>query len=187
MPKLRKLRKSQKFQYNRNRKRIRKTQESERNENIKVNCETLKANWDARKPVKENMARMGLAFDANQAAPIASVKQKLIKSAKGIIEEDEELSQENKKKASKVVKELQKEAESIQKRQTFRFSKEEVKFITFMLDKHGDDFKAMNRDPKNVYQLTPKQIERKIVKFLSIPEQYAPEAKVRGLLNDDDE
>lgn len=43
----------------------------------------------------------------------------------------------------------------------------------------------MARDPKNVYQLTPKQIRQKVVKFVSIPEQFAPEAKKRGILEQD--
>lgn len=72
---------------------------------------------------------------------------------------------------------------SFQAKQTFRFPDEDVRFLTLMLDRHGDDFKAMARDPKNLFQLTPKQLRQKIVKFMSIPEQFAPVAKERGLLD----
>jgi len=42
----------------------------------------------------------------------------------------------------------------------------------------------MAKDPKNIWQWTPKQIRQKIVKFVNIPEQFASEAKKRGLLDD---
>ena len=42
---------------------------------------------------------------------------------------------------------------------------------------------AMSRDPKNHYQETPKQIRQKILKFVSIPEQFAPYAREKGLLD----
>ena len=42
----------------------------------------------------------------------------------------------------------------------------------------------MARDPKNVWQHTPKQIQGKVVKFISIPEQFAPFAKRLGLLDE---
>ena len=41
----------------------------------------------------------------------------------------------------------------------------------------------MSRDPKNHYQETPKQIRQKILKFVSIPEQFAPYAREKGLLD----
>ena len=42
----------------------------------------------------------------------------------------------------------------------------------------------MAKDPKNHWQDTPKQIRQKILKFISIPEQFASYAKERGLLED---
>ena len=75
------------------------------------------------------------------------------------------------------------EAEAaIKKPSTFRFSSEQVKFISSMIDKHKLDFKAMARDPKNHFQETPKQIEHKVRKFMSIPDHYAVYCKERGLL-----
>jgi hypothetical protein len=42
----------------------------------------------------------------------------------------------------------------------------------------------MARDPKNAYQLTPKQIRQKVLKFINTPEQFAEVAKSRGLLDE---
>ena len=40
----------------------------------------------------------------------------------------------------------------------------------------------MAKDRKNIWQETPKQIRQKVMKFVSIPEQFATYAKERGLL-----
>ena len=41
----------------------------------------------------------------------------------------------------------------------------------------------MARDPKNIWQETPKQIRQKVLKFVNIPEQFAVYAKKTGLLD----
>jgi hypothetical protein len=41
----------------------------------------------------------------------------------------------------------------------------------------------MARDPKNIWQETPKQIRQKVLKFVNIPEQFAVYAKKSGLLD----
>ena len=88
--------------------------------------------------------------------------------------------------SSEVVKRLEAEAleAEINRKSNFRFTSEQVKWITYCLDKHGEDFKAMARDPKNIWQETPKQIRQKVLKFVSIPEQFAVYAKKNGLLDD---
>ena len=88
--------------------------------------------------------------------------------------------------SSEVVKRLEAEAleAEINRKPNFRFTSEQVKWITYCLDKHGEDFKAMARDAKNIWQETPKQIRQKLLKFVSIPEQFAVYAKKNGLLDD---
>ncbi len=39
----------------------------------------------------------------------------------------------------------------------------------------------MAKDPKNIWQETPKQIRQKVLKFISIPEQFNPYAEERGI------
>ena len=58
------------------------------------------------------------------------------------------------------------------------------RWVTKMMDRHGDDFAAMSRDPDNIFQLTANKIRRKVTKFISVPEQFEPYAKERGLLDD---
>ena len=58
------------------------------------------------------------------------------------------------------------------------------RFVTKMMDRHGDDFAAMARDPDNIFQLTENKIRRKVTKFINVPEQFEPFAKERGLLDD---
>ena len=43
---------------------------------------------------------------------------------------------------SEVVRELEASAAAVEKKQTFRFSSDEVKWIEYMMEKHGDNFKV---------------------------------------------
>lgn len=98
------------------------------------------------------MREMGLAYNANETVKIASTKQQFIQRAKGNVKyengelvEEEEKKPENpkKKEESVVVRALETEANNEEGRmKTFRFPKEDVRFITYMMRRHGDDFKV---------------------------------------------
>ena len=190
MPKLRRQRKRQKFRYDRNRKRIKKTQEKHRKDKIKVDNDVIKELWNPKESIKTNLESMGVAFDANKVLDKKSTKQQFIEK----IQDENQVEKTAAVpalavKSSEVIKRLEAqalEAES-NKKSNFRFTGEQVKWITYCLDKHGDDFKAMARDPKNIWQETPKQIRQKVLKFVSIPEQFAVYAKKNGLLDDIDD
>ncbi len=191
MPRLNKLRKKQKFSHNRNRKRIRKTQEKHKSKSARITCDVLKEEWDAARPVKTNLESMGLVFNANSAIKNRSTKRMMVDllaarekkpAERGDEEEKEEVAEE-----PGVVQKLRTEAASYVKKNTFRLPAEDVRWITSMMDKHGDDFKAMARDPDNLFQLTPKQIRQKVAKFVSVREQFEPYAKERGLLEEADQ
>merc|ERR1712117_513401 len=125
--------------------------------NVRVTCEVLKNEWDTARPVKANLESMGLVFDANRALKTKSTKRKYVeKLSKGV-----EAAKEN-----EVVEKLRDEAEKSGKKSTFRLPAEDVRFVTKMMDRHGDDFAAMARDPDNIFQLTENKIRRKVTKFI---------------------
>merc|ERR1712083_536790 len=80
-----------------------------------------------------------------------------------------------------VLKQIESEA-NVEAKQTFRFTPTQVQFITYMMDRHGEDYSAMARDPKNHYQETANKIKGMIKKFINIPEQYAVYCKEKGLI-----
>jgi len=166
---------------------VRKQQEktSKFNVAVKVDCKAMKEVWDSRVSLKENMTKMGVAFDANNVVPKISSKKNMVKDMKkrkGIEVAEEEGVVEKK---SEVISRLEDEAK-FEAKQTFRFTPTQVQLITYMMDKHGDDWSAMARDPKNHYQETPAKLRGMVTKFISIPEHYAVYCKERGLIQASD-
>jgi len=70
-----------------------------------------------------------------------------------------------------VIKDLE-EKSKIPGRKKMSMSDEDAGLCVYLMDRYGDDYKAMARDERNYYQETPKQIQRKINRFKSIPEMY---------------
>merc|ERR1711872_989423 len=136
--------------YGRNRKRVRMQQERTTKFNVKVDCKAMKDVWDNRVTLKENMAAMGVALDANQVMPFAGTKKKLINKLKK--QNKVAVEEVNTVKVTKpdVLSQLEAEA-NVEAKPTFRFTPTQVQLISYMVDKHGMDFKAMARDPKNHY------------------------------------
>ena len=181
MTKLKKQRRRKKYDYARNRKRVRKQQEKTTKFNVKVDCEVIKEAWDNRISVKENMSKMGIVLNASDMMPVTGPKKKMVNKMKTLKNIAVEEDVENKLTKPDVLQKLTEEA-SVPAKQNFRFSSTQVKLITYMMDKHGSDYKAMSRDPKNHYQETPAKLRGMITKFISIPEHYAPYCRERGLL-----
>jgi len=187
MVKLKRQRKRKKFGYGVNRKRVRKHQEKYSKFNVKVDNMTLRENWDHRVSLKENLKKMGVAADANAAVSEIKLSSHRFK----VTPLDKVPSKKQSKRKEKVIEdttvvaELRREADSQVKPPTFRFSREQVKWISNMMDTHKLDFKAMARDPKNHYQETPKAIEHKVRKFMRMPDHYVPYCRERGLLTEE--
>merc|ERR1712126_41192 len=183
MPGLKKLKKKRKFNYGRNRSRVRKQQEktSKFNVAVKVDCKAMKDVWNSRVSLKENMDAMGVAVNANTVLPKISAKKKMLKDMKKRAGKEEVMEDVEEKDKTEVVKKLEVEAAYVAK-QTFRFTPSQVQLITHMMDKHGEDWEGMARDPKNHYQETPAKLRGMIRKFISIPEHYVVYCKERGLI-----
>merc|ERR1712215_403762 len=162
--------------------RVRKQQERTTKFNVKVDCKAMKDVWDHRISVKENMATMGVVLNAKDVMPVSGTKKKTVDRFKVL--NDKPLKEQTRRSVTKpeVIKQLETEA-NVEAKQNFRFTPTQVHLITYMMDKHGMDFKAMARDPKNHYQETPAKLKGMINKFISIPEHYAPYCKSRGLIS----
>ncbi|KAJ2951028.1 hypothetical protein O0L34_g5401 [Tuta absoluta] len=184
--KIKKVHRKKKYLHKLNRKRMHRKQKS----TGEVQCEAIKEAWDPKKSSLRNLKEMGLANDPNKAIKIPSHKQEELKRAKKMInlgESDEEEEEETKIVAkSEVIEKLEKEARAPRKRR-FMLPKGQVEFITYLLDKYGHDYKAMERDKKNFYQETWKQLRAKIKTFMGIPKQYGEYLKARGLLDKEED
>ncbi|KAJ0183196.1 hypothetical protein K1T71_001172 [Dendrolimus kikuchii] len=181
--KVKKQHRKKKFLHKLNRKRMHKKQCSTGD----IQCKVLKDAWDHKKSSLRNLKEMGLAHDPNKIIKIPNFKQDQLKVVKKIVnvseseeEEEEEVQQIVPKK--EVIEKLEKEARLPRERR-FMLPKNQVEFITYLLDKYGHDYKAMTRDKKNYYQETWKQLRAKIKTFMGIPKQYGQYLKERGLLD----
>merc|ERR1711981_872170 len=173
------------YDYARNRKRVRRKLEKTSKFNVKVGCKVVRDAWDHRVSVRENMSRMGIVLNASDVMPVSGTKKKLVNNMKKLknvsVEEETEAVAESTITKPEVIAKLSEEA-NVPVKQNFRFTTSQVQLITHMMDKHGTDYKAMARDPRNHFQETPAKLRGMIRKFISIPEHYAPYCKERGLL-----
>ncbi|XP_017303721.1 nucleolar protein 16-like isoform X2 [Diaphorina citri] len=159
MTKIRKQKRKKTFRYV-NKKR----QNNKRRKTANVQCKQIKESWDNRLTVQKNLENMGLAYDPNKA--VSSLEGKSGKKRKGI--------------KAHVVKSIEEDANELRENK-LKIPKTQVLYLTNLMDKYGEDYKAMAKDPKNYYQETWKQIRAKIKTFKGIPEQYNEYLKRKGL------
>ncbi|KAM7540379.1 hypothetical protein Aperf_G00000024014 [Anoplocephala perfoliata] len=131
------------FDYTKDRRKERRKQKKE----VIVQNEIIKRSWDNHLSVKSNFKRFGLLFNPNET---------IHRSDSEI--EDEEIRE------TKTIKELKNVKNSKKRRERF-ISEDDRLFCMYMLELYGSDYESMSRDSKNVYQLTPTQIQRKIEVF----------------------
>lgn len=168
MGKPKKVHRQPRFQYNRNRSREwKKTKKLPT-----IECEQIRKAWNPKRPLNYNMKAMGLSMNPNVTLKIPTVKELIMGEAK---------KEEGKQKVvqSTVIAELEAEA-SIDQAKTLQLSEPEIRYCVYMLEKYGDDYKAMAKDRRNYYQDTPKQIKRKIKSFKNTPAQYDAYLKLKG-------
>ncbi|KHN86130.1 Nucleolar protein 16 [Toxocara canis] len=142
--------------------------------------------WIKNKTLKQNLESMGLVYDANKAIPIQQEENEEMDieeaSAQGSIKEQKERLRKKKyggvnvdrAKAARVINALEREVKREEKRlskgRQYRLLQQDIDFCLYMIQRHGDDYESMARDAKNLYQDTPKQIQRKIRIFKQSPE-----------------
>ncbi|XP_035194411.1 nucleolar protein 16 [Oxyura jamaicensis] len=165
MPKAKGKNRRQKFAYGVNRKRLYRS--ARRRAAPRIECSHIRHAWDATKSVAQNLAEMGLAEDPNKALPVAK---------KGLLGmEVESNGQEKGKKIVRkpyVLNEMEYEA-SLPEKKSNTLSRDLIDYVRYMIQNHGENYKAMARDEKNYYQDTPKQIKRKINVYKNFyPEEY---------------
>ncbi|VDN04568.1 unnamed protein product [Thelazia callipaeda] len=148
-----------------------------------LKCTQMSLSWDKNLTIKQNMKAMGLAYDANK---IFSLRPNVTNNECEGMEMDEakahgsvhsqlkrlqshKLGSKTMSKATTVVSALEKEVKEAKKgrrkqihKRTFRVPARDIQFCVYMMQKYGDDYKKMSYDARNIYQYTPKQIQRKI-------------------------
>lgn len=152
MPKAKGKTRRQKFGYNVNRKRLNRN--ARRKAAPRIECSHIRHAWDHAKSVRQNLAEMGLAMDPNKAVPLRKRKVKAMEV------DLEERPQEIVRKPY-VLNDLEVEA-SLPEKKGNTLSRDLIDYVRYMVENHGEDYKAMARDEKNYYQDTPKQIRNKI-------------------------
>ncbi|XP_046454171.1 nucleolar protein 16-like [Daphnia pulex] len=150
-----------KFQYHVDKKKVAKKAKKVPN----INCKAIKNSWRGDKSASTNLRSMGLVYDANRSLPV-STKTPLERVPK---------------EPTAVVKELEKEMNA-PRTGTMRMPKEKVKWIEYLLGKHGEDYEAMAMDKNNHYQETAAQIRQKIKQFKKRPAYLVKFMKACGKL-----
>ncbi|XP_058402309.1 nucleolar protein 16 isoform X1 [Diceros bicornis minor] len=152
MPKAKGKTRRQKFGYNVNRKRLNRN--ARRKAAPRIECSHIRHAWDHAKSVRQNLAEMGLAMDPNKAVPLRKRKVKAM-------EVDVEERPKELVRKPYVLNDLEAEA-SLPEKKGNTLSRDLIDYVRYMVENHGEDYKAMARDEKNYYQDTPKQIRNKI-------------------------
>ncbi|XP_050948574.1 nucleolar protein 16 [Labeo rohita] len=157
MGKTKKARNRSKFNYNKNKKNLKK--KIRRKEKPHIDCPQIRNAWDEHKTVKQNLQDMGLSLGTKGLLPIKNKKE----------------SKPEEKVVLKpyVVEAMEVEASHRGEDKT-TCSTDMTEFVQHMVKEYNEDYKAMARDEKNYYQDTPKQIKRKVELYKRChPEEYA--------------
>ncbi|KAF0022766.1 nucleolar protein 16 [Scophthalmus maximus] len=151
MPKTKQSSRRKKFDYNVDRKKLKK--KFIKKNNPTIDDRQIRNAWNNRRSVARNLSDMGLAFDPNRTLPIKKpsllVGGRETKAPVHIVTKPYVLDQ------------LEEEASRPEK-DSKTLSSDLIEYVQYMIRQHKDNYKAMARDEKNYYQDTPKQIKRKI-------------------------
>ncbi|KAM6907366.1 nucleolar protein 16 [Xenentodon cancila] len=151
MPKAKQSNRRKKFDYTKDRKKLKK--KLTKKYNPRIEHPQIRNAWDDKKSMAKNLLEMGLSFDPNRTLPVK--KQGLFGGDKvpgDIVTKPYILNR------------LEEEA-GLPERDSKTLSSDLIEYVQHMIREHKDNYKAMARDEKNYYQDTPKQIKRKINEY----------------------
>lgn len=148
----------------------------------------IKKVWEERKTISTNLKEIGLAWDPNKVIAIPSARSeriKMIKQMNGFVEEDNAAAAPAKVHRPKghVLEQMEIDANAL-RASNFRLPKGLVAHLTYMMDKHKLNYKAMVYDSKNYDQWTWKQFRAKCRKLMDIPQQFGPYLASRSIEQD---
>ncbi|CAM4671229.1 hypothetical protein PO909_008450 [Leuciscus waleckii] len=159
MGKLKKQSKRNTFDYNKNKKNLKR--KLRRKEKPHIECPQIRKAWDEHKTVKQNLQDMGLSPGTKGMLPIKPKKDTKSEPMEAVVLKPY------------VIKEMEAEA-SVRGKDKTTCSTDMIEYVQYMVKEHNEDYKAMAKDEKNYYQDTPKQIKRKVELFKRChPEEYA--------------
>jgi hypothetical protein len=149
----------------------------------------IKKAMDMRKTLTTNISDMGLVYDVNKGFGLPNHKSDRVKFLKnGFIEEDQDEQSEGEEETehkfpkSHVIEKLEKDSKELRESK-FRLPKGQVKFVSYLIDKYGLNYKLMAKDSKNYDQETWRQLRAKCRKFMSISEQFSQYLIERDLVD----
>lgn len=154
MPKTKQSKRRKKFDYNMDRKKLKK--KFLKKNNPRIENSQIRNAWDNKKSMARNLQEMGLAFDPNRSLPI--------KKPRLLGDDKETKAPVNIVTKPYVLNQLEEEA-SLPEKDSKTLSSDLIEYVQYMIREHKDNFKEMARDEKNYYQDTPKQIKRKINEY----------------------
>ncbi|CAJ0581924.1 unnamed protein product, partial [Mesorhabditis spiculigera] len=163
-----------------------KKKKAEKNKKkLRSACHQLVNVWDKKRTLVQNIEDSGLAFDVNKSIPLKQdfrVGIDQLPMELGDVDEAKQKGtvkkQRDSKKIAKVIGGLEIERQQLEKKQEGRkrtLLDRDVQFCIYMLERHGDDYEAMSRDKKNLFQETPKQIQKKLRIYKGSPYYQALE------------
>lgn len=147
----------------------------------------IRKEFDNRKTLNRNINDMGLVFNVNKSLGLPNNKRDRVKLANGFFEEEQSDSEQKPMRVAPknhVAEELQKDAKALRESK-FKLPKGQVKWIAYLMDSYGLNYKEMAKDKKNYDQETWRQLRAKCRKLMTIPSQFAKYLSERNLLEVD--
>ena len=134
--------------------------------------------WDQKKTLRQNYQALGLQGDVNRAISENSVRSK----HPGKQSKDQAASASAQEGVEWVdLDSIPRPEDERSRRVAHNMSEEEQIYVSTLIERHGTDYKAMERDIKtNVYQWTASRLKRRCVRYNLLAEQVRKEAEAEA-------